>query len=99
VSRYLKPNGRKAQLRKPLSRAFLQKLIDDPSPFYLQSYIAGFQHAQRYSNLLHMATVPLSTAPQFERLAKLVGFPPDQIFASEAIESSVNVTREGRSEA
>ncbi len=45
--------------------------------------LAGFTHQSRFSHLLHAVAVPGSAAPLFQRVAKLVGFPPDQIFTGE----------------
>jgi hypothetical protein len=73
----LAPN-RVAQRR--LNPYFLRAVRASDLPNYQIALLAGFRHPQRFSSLLHATVVPDTTRTQFEAVAKLVDFPPDQIF-------------------
>lgn len=65
-----------------------------PMPAKLIASDAGFSHAQRFSNLLHNpAGVPISTRTRFERIARMLRYPVEQIFV-EPIADALNCPRE-----
>ena len=79
-------HGRLALPRARLRPAFYAAIISatfadgTPMPMALIAKDAGISHPQRLSNLLHAPSVPISTRPLFERIARMLRYPTDHIF-------------------
>lgn len=73
----------RARLRAAFTLAIVKAAFEDGAPIRLRTIAedCGFKHAQRFSNLLHdPAGVPATTTKNFERVARLIRYPVDQIF-------------------
>jgi hypothetical protein len=70
-------------LRAQFIVAIIAASFENGAPIRLRTIAedCGFKHAQRFSNLLHdPAGVPATTTKNFERVARLIRYPVDQIF-------------------
>jgi len=88
-SRRPRQHGRYPTQRLRLRASFIVAVIsasfENGAPVRLRTIAedCGFKHAQRFSNLLHdPAGVPATTTKHFERVARLIRYPVDQIFVT-----------------
>lgn len=71
------------RLRASFTLAIITATFADGAsmPMTLIAKDCGFRHAQRLSNLLHAHDgVPITTRPLFERVARILRYPAEQIF-------------------
>jgi hypothetical protein len=73
---------------KSLQRAALAAIHSGEQQGFVLSQLSGFPHYSTFSEMLHARRVtatPLMTE-RLQRLARLLNFPPDQIFDPEPVE-------------